>query len=87
MVDLYKKVMELDDMEVERLEREEEALLKSLHAVKRHEFDNVAIGEDKVVYALEELCEGDEVIIDGMPFDKVNAHVKRGERIKLTVNK
>lgn len=81
MEELYKKVMALDDDELERLESEERELLCSLDATKLHEFDNVAFGKDGARFALEDIERGDELIINGVIAQRADAAARRGERL------
>jgi len=81
MENLYEKLMKLDDSEIERIEREEARLLKTICAKKLHEFDNVAISESGELYALEDIPSGADVIKNGNVFMKAKKDLKRGEKM------
>lgn len=83
MNSLYEKVMALDDSEVERIEREEAELIERLGVLKLHDFDNVAVGKNGELYALEKLDVGDDIVKCGELFAKSKSSVKPGEIIKI----
>ena len=75
MNDLYNRLMSLSDAEFEKLENAETELLKQLGVTKLHEFDNVGVGEDGELYALETLARGDEIIKNGEFFTRAQGKV------------
>ena len=82
MNDMYNRLMSMSDDEFERLENEETALLERIGATKLHEFDNVGVGKDGELYALESLCIGDELIKNGTVYSKATNNISVGEKIK-----
>ena len=82
MNDLYNRLMSLSDAEFEKLENAETELLKQLGVTKLHEFDNVGVGEDGELYALETLARGDEIIKNGEFFTRAKDSIQVGEKIK-----
>ena len=82
MNDLYNRLMSLSDEEFEKLENAETELLKQLGVTKLHEFDNVGVGEDGELYALETLARGDEIIKNGEFFTRAKGSIQVGEKIK-----
>ncbi len=81
MKNLYEKLMSLDDSLFERLEREEAELLKRLGAKKLHDLDNVALGKNGELYALEDIKCGGAIVEGGNLFMKSTQNIKRGEKI------
>ncbi len=82
MNDMYNRLMSLSDEEFEKLEAAEAELLKSLGVTKLHEFDNVGVGKDGGLYALEELSDGDEIIKNGEIFTRAKGNINVGEKIE-----
>lgn len=82
MNDLYNRLMSLSDEEFEKLENAETELIKNLGVTKLHEFDNVGVGKDGDLYALEPLARGDEIIKNGEFFTRAKESVQAGEKIK-----
>ena len=83
MNDLYNKLMSMSDSDFEEIENAEKSLLKSLKAKKLHEFDNVAFDKEGVMYALEDMAEGAEIIKNGNLFAKAKKRAIRGEALEI----
>lgn len=83
MENIYKKLMSFTDEDFDRIEREEEDLLKQLGAEKLHEFDNIAVGKNGEIYALCDLCENEDIIKNGNIAAKTKKAALRGEIIDL----
>lgn len=83
MNDLYNKLMSMSDSDFEEIENAEKTLLKSLKAKKLHEFDNVAFDKEGVMYALEDISAGDEIIKNGNLFAKAKKSAKCGEAVEI----
>lgn len=83
MNDLYNKLMSMSDSDFEEIENAEKTLLKSLKAKKLHEFDNVAFDKEGVMYALEDISAGDEIIKNGNVFAKAKKRAIRGEALEI----
>ena len=81
MNDMYNRLMSLSDEEFERLENAENELVARLGLTKLHEFDNVGVGKDGELYALEELSIGDEIIKNGTVFGEATESIAVGEKI------
>lgn len=82
MNDMYKRLMSMTDEEFERLEKAESELVSGLNVTKLHEFDNVGVGKDGELYALEKMSVGDEIIKNGMIFSRAKSNINVGEKIK-----
>ena len=83
MNDLYNKLMSMSDSDFEEIENAEKTLLKSLKAKKLHEFDNVAFDKEGVMYALEDISAGDEIIKNGNVFAKAKKRASCGEALEI----
>jgi sulfur transfer complex TusBCD TusB component (DsrH family) len=66
----------MSDSDFEEIENAEKTLLKSLKAKKLHEFDNVAFDKEGVMYALEDISAGDEIIKNGNLFAKAKKSIE-----------
>ncbi len=82
MKTLFERVMEFDDSELERIQKEEEALLERLGASKLHDLDNVAFGKGGEMYALEDIVPGGDIVKNGQAYIKAEHYITCGENLK-----
>lgn len=82
MENLFQKMLKFDDKKFAEAQKSEERVLKRLGAVKLHEFDNV--GEKNGEYfALENIKEGEEIILCGNTVKKSEKPLRIGDKISI----
>ena len=82
MDNMFTKLMNLDEKDFEKIEKEEKTLLKKLSAKKLHSFDNVAIDKDGNLYALEDMESGSDIIKNGYFYKRAERQISKGEKVE-----
>lgn len=82
MDNMFKKLMSLEDKDVEKIEKEESALLEKLSAKKLHSFDNIAVDKNGSIWSLEDMKSGADIIKNGYFYKKAERQVLKGEKIE-----